>query len=534
MMGLGLRMTALALVAASAAASMNAAAQDLTLGKKGLELKDAQGQLLDRYELRAKRWDRRREQGTEQGAEQAMVQDADTGELLLLKAQGGKLALTGRWPGPGFAVEQLCLHRDAQGLLHVFLLGEDGLSEQWLLTGGKAQPLRRLATPPEPAACRVRDGEALLYVAEPGVGLWAYEANAEREGRRLLQIDEKMDGKALDTWLAGHAERPAETLPLLQPSAQTATMRSQGDAADDPAIWVDAKRPARSLILGTDKKRGLAVYDLQGRERQFLAVGRINNVDLRQGLRYGGRSLDLAVATQRDEAGLVLFGIAADGRVRELARLPTGLDDVYGVCAARNTEGGLDVFPNDKDGRIRQLRLRLQGGQWRAEAVREIRLASQPEGCVVDEAAQALFVGEEKRGVWRVALNDAQAAPVLAIPLGPTLKPDVEGLALHASAAGRFLLVSSQGSDSYAVFDAAPPYAARGAFRIGINAALAIDGTSETDGLELTSADLGGPYREGLLVVQDGRKRLPQGPQNFKLLPWRDVAEALKLRQGEH
>jgi 3-phytase len=518
MRGLALKLTALALVVASA----SAAGQDLTLEKKGLELRDAQGRLLDRYELRAKRWDRR--------GDQTLVQDADSGELLLLKASGAKLALTGRWPGPGFAVEQLCLHRDAQGLLQVFLLGEDGLSEQWLLAGGQAQPLRRLATPPEPAACRVRDGEAMLYVAESGVGLWAYEANAEREGRRLVHADQKADDKALDIWLDAHAERPTESLPLLLPSAQTATMRSQGDAADDPAIWVDAKRPARSLILGTDKKRGLAVYDLQGRERQFLPVGRINNVDLRQGLRYGGRSLDLAVATQRDEAGLVLFGIAADGRVRELARLPTGLDDVYGVCAARNAEGGLDVFPNDKDGRIRQLRLREQGGQWRAEMLREIRLTSQPEGCVVDEAAQALFVGEEKRGVWRVALDAAKSEPVLAIPLGPTLKPDVEGLAIHASPVGRFLVVSSQGSDSYAVFDAAPPHAARGAFRIGINAALGIDGTSETDGLEVTSADLGGPYREGLLVVQDGRKRLPQGPQNFKLLPWREVADALKLR----
>lgn len=51
----------------------------------------------------------------------------------------------------------------------------------------------------------------------------------------------------------------------------------------------------------------------EGRERQFLAVGRINNVDLRRGLRYGGAPLDLAVATQRDEAGLVLFEIRPDG-----------------------------------------------------------------------------------------------------------------------------------------------------------------------------------------------------------------------------
>jgi myo-inositol-hexaphosphate 3-phosphohydrolase len=37
--------------------------------------------------------------------------------------------------------------------------------------------------------------------------------------------------------------------------------------------------------------------------------------------------------------------------------------------------------------------------------------------------------------------------------------------------------------------------------------------TVGTDGLEVTAADLGGPYRDGLLVVQDGRNNLPRAPQ---------------------
>jgi 3-phytase len=77
------------------------------------------------------------------------------------------------------------------------------------------------------------------------------------------------------------------------------------------------------------------------------------------------------------------------------------------------------------------------------------------------------------------------------------------------------------------VYDVQAPYAQRGTFVIGINAALGIDGVSETDGLDLTAANLGGPYADGLLVVQDGHKRLPQGPQNFKLVPWREVEKAV-------
>ena len=79
------------------------------------------------------------------------------------------------------------------------------------------------------------------------------------------------------------------------------------------------------------------------------------------------------------------------------------------------------------------------------------------------------------------------------------------------------------------VLDATPPYALRGAFRVGINAQAGIDGTSETDGLAVTSSPLGGPYGKGLLVVQDGHKRLPQGTQNFKLVPWSTVMGVLQL-----
>ena len=90
-------------------------------------------------------------------------------------------------------------------------------------------------------------------------------------------------------------------------------------------------------------------------------------------------------------------------------------------------------------------------------------------------------------------------------------------------------MISSQGNDSYVVVDAEPPYALRGAFRVGINAEAGIDGTSETDGLDVTSANLGGPWHQGMLVVQDGRKRMPEQAQNYKYIPWADVAKALGL-----
>ncbi|MFM9701242.1 phytase, partial [Streptomyces europaeiscabiei] len=44
-------------------------------------------------------------------------------------------------------------------------------------------------------------------------------------------------------------------------SAQTTPVAAFGDAADDPAIWINPQDAKNSLILGTDKRRGLMVYD---------------------------------------------------------------------------------------------------------------------------------------------------------------------------------------------------------------------------------------------------------------------------------
>jgi len=105
-------------------------------------------------------------------------------------------------------------------------------------------------------------------------------------------------------------------------------------------------------------------------------------------------------------------------------------------------------------------------------------------------------------------------------------------LALYHQGDQHFLVISSQGNNSYVLVDAEPPYRWRGRFRIGMNVAQGIDGVSETDGLEVTSANLGAPYTAGLLVVQDGRNRLPQAPQNFKLVPWTVIDHALQLSEN--
>ena len=82
------------------------------------------------------------------------------------------------------------------------------------------------------------------------------------------------------------------------------------------------------------------------------------------------------------------------------------------------------------------------------------------------------------------------------IKVGPQLHADVEGLALYQSDKHDYLVISSQGNDSYLVVDAEPPFAVHGGFRVGLNAAAGIDGASETDG----DASF---HNEGIIEITD-------------------------------
>lgn len=329
-------------------------------------------------------------------------------------------------------------------------------------------------------------------------------------------------------WKAGTAA--PRSLPVVMPRMQTAPVAQMGDAADDPAIWVHPKDATKSRILGSNKKQGLLVYDLEGRQTQFLPSGRLNNVDVRQDVRFGAERFDLALATQRDEHAMVLYTIDGEGSLAEAARLPTGLGDIYGTCLYRTTEGGLDAFVNDKDGRYEHWQITRAGGKFGAKLARQFKVATQPEGCVADDRSGLLFVGEEDRGLWVTSARADQPATLkMVMPVGDWLIDDVEGMGIYQGVDKSYLVVSSQGNSSYVVFDAAPPFKLRGAFRVGMDPVAGIDGASETDGLEVSSANFGGPYSRGMLVVHDGFKRMPDGAQNYKAVAWDDVAKALKL-----
>lgn len=404
------------------------------------------------------------------------------------------------------------------------------------IAGVAAVPGGILAVDPDTAtvsAYKVADGEAEKVFSAPLKGVEVPESIAVSSGLdRLGVYDDEVDQyfSADFSWEKPEAATKTVTASIL-PEVQTLPVNRFGDVADDPAIWVNPDSPESSLVLGTNKKQGLEIYDLAGNLRQSFKTGHLNNVDVRYGFEFNGKTFDLATATNRTDNSIALFLInRSTGRLTEAGRVPTDLNEMYGTCMYQPASNEMHVFVNDKDGTYQQYQLVAERSQITGKKVRTFKVPSQPEGCVADDSERRLFVGEENVGIWVIGA-DADAGTELEsiAKIGDLLHDDVEGLALYEQGEKSYLVVSSQGNDSYVIMDARPPYKARGAFRIGLNASKGIDGASETDGLDVTSANLGGVFSKGMLVVQDGRNQMPTSPQNFKYVPWESIQLALGL-----
>lgn len=334
--------------------------------------------------------------------------------------------------------------------------------------------------------------------------------------------------------IAKNGGQPSQSARSVFASVETEPVASINDAADDPAIWVHPSDPSRSLIIGTDKKHGLDVYDLAGKRVQALQDGRMNNVDLRYGFPLAGQQVAIVAATNRTDQTLALYAVDANGRLSNIAaeKIATGLPDPYGLCMYRSAAGEYFVFANDGDtGHFKQWQLEARGDRVGARLVREFAVGSQAEGCAADDGTGALYVAEENVGLWRysAAPKGGDARTSVDSVANGNLTDDAEGVTIfYGPGESGYLIVSSQGSNDYNVYRREGDNEFIGKFAI-VSGPEGIDGTSDTDGIDVTSASLGSTFPHGVFVAQDGKNTSPAAAQNFKLVPWQRIAEALQL-----
>ncbi|MBI5031574.1 MAG: phytase [Chloroflexi bacterium] len=352
-----------------------------------------------------------------------------------------------------------------------------------------------------------------------------------RGGRKGIAADNNLDEiKALNTF--GYS--PTQTLaPLLTKitvveevaaTVETDPVPHSGDAADDPAIWIHPTNPTQSTIIGTDKKGGLGVYDLSGKQLQYLPDGNMNNVDLRTSFPLGGKSVALVTAGNRSNDSIAIYQVNPPTRQLEnvAARTITTLA-TYGSCMYHSPSSGkYYYFVNSQAGEVEQWELYDNGsGKVDALKVRSFSVGSQTEGCVADDQAGYFYIGEEAIGIWKYAAEpNAGTARTLVdtTGIGGHLKADVEGLTLTYGDNGTgYLIASSQGDSTFAIYrrEGNNPFVKT----FKIVAGNGIDAVSGTDGIDVTTVNLGAAFPYGVFVAQDGAN--DNGNQNFKLVPWR-------------
>lgn len=294
------------------------------------------------------------------------------------------------------------------------------------------------------------------------------------------------------------------------------------DAADDPAIWRNAANPAASLVVGTDKKAGLYVYDLKGAQKSFLAAPGLNNVDLIE--LSGGRVL-VAASDRSDLANVQMFLALLDtatGKLAMAGKIAVGPGEGYGICMVKPAGAdGIVAFSAPKGGTIYRTVITEAGGALTGTTTTLAQVPTQTEGCIADPRTGTLYIGEEDAGIW--AIDTATGAKRMVAPIdNKLLVADVEGLAIAPQGKnGGYLVASSQGDNAYTVF-LLPGVTPVGRFRI---AAGALGSVEETDGIELDNRDFGPDFPYGLLIAQDGMNA--PSAQNFKYVRWDAILAAL-------
>lgn len=310
---------------------------------------------------------------------------------------------------------------------------------------------------------------------------------------------------------------------------------------DDPAIWINRKDPAGSLIVGTDKDLdgALYVYGLDGRIHQDKVVRGIvrpNNVDIAYDLMVGGMPTDVAVTTERYGHRLRVY------RLPDMAPIDGGGISVFEGELARECMGiALYTRPSDgalfaivsrsdyrapRQGYLHQYRLVDDGagtvrgvftrafGEWSGDG--EI------EAIAVDNEMGYVYFSDEGYGVrkWHADPMADDADEELGVFGQDGFTNDREGISIYRTGPGTgYILVSDQEVGAFRIFrrEGTPANPHEHLFIKSVTVS-----TDSSDGSDVTNVALPG-FPNGLFVAMSEDKL-------FHYYAWEDIAGSdLKL-----
>ena len=301
-------------------------------------------------------------------------------------------------------------------------------------------------------------------------------------------------------------------------NVETEPVFAGDDAADDMCVLENFNNPESSLIISSDKKYGIIVYDLEGVKLYDYEVGRINNIDILPSRSFQNKYI--VAGTNRTYNSIDIYLFNSKGELENLIlrkKIPS-LKDVYGVTFYRD-EFNTYLFISDKKGNVEQWSYNNDEVNSEIKFVRKLKFSSLVEGLVADESKGKIYIGQERKGIWELnAFPSFDSQKKLIFKKSKNFKPDFEGLALRDDGNGEgYLIASVQGSNGYLIIDR-KSLDAKIFFRI-IDGDK-IDGTTETDGIDVTSIKTS-KFPNGFFIAQDDDNDGLN--QNFKLVDWNKI-----------
>ena len=307
---------------------------------------------------------------------------------------------------------------------------------------------------------------------------------------------------------------------------ETESVSSIGDAADDPAIWFNQADPTKSLIFGTDKRKGIHVYDLYGKELSFSELGATNNIDLR----VIDKNVHMVISNR--SSGTLGYWVFPESNLYEYFSVnPTNAFtedvthyhleanmNVYGVCMGF-VNGRLSAALTEEEGPTVQMwDLTTKKVVGKIDVISDEentpKTGNEAEGCVFDDENSRLLISREgSKGYLKAYESDTLRMIEVVDSRDENIIGDPEGVAIYkTSDVEGYIILSSQGGNEFNLYD-----------RVSLDfiSKFKINGVEDTDGLDVTNKTVEDIFPNGFLVVQDGRN-LPSN-QNFKIVSMEEV-----------
>ena len=301
-------------------------------------------------------------------------------------------------------------------------------------------------------------------------------------------------------------------------NVETEPVFAGDDAADDMCVLENFNNPESSLIISSDKKYGIIVYDLEGVKLYDYEVGRINNVDILPSRSFQNKYIVAGTNRTYNSIDIYLFNSVGELENLILRKEIPSLKDVYGVTFYRD-EFNTYLFISDKKGNVEQWSFNNDESSPEIKFERKLRFSSLVEGIVADETKGKVYIGQERRGIWELNANpNLSDDRKLIFKKNKYFKPDFEGLTIRDDGdVNGYLIASVQGSNGYLLIDR-KSLQAKTFFRVVSNEL--IDGTTETDGIDVSSIRTS-KFPNGFFIAQDDDNDGLN--QNFKLVDWNKI-----------